>query len=612
MRIHYTVLTAILASATLFTTPRSGAPADDLSGLWSAGRTFGPFETARVLVTQDQQGYTADMRGYSVPVEHHGGELRFALPNDQGFFRGKWEDRKITGHWFRPGNAPNIAQYASPVSLQRDASHRWSGVVTTLQDEFTFSLLLEADGASAWKAVLRNPNRDLGGQFRVTRLVREGNTLRLMGMIAGKEAAIATGAYDSEREAITLVFDSRGGSYDFTRAGEASDFYPRGRHPATYVYRAPPSLGDGWPTATLEDVNIDRPAMERYIQRVVETPQDSEDAPQIHAFLMARHGKLVMEEYFHGMHREKLHDTRSAGKSMTAILAGAVMEDGANLRLTSPVYEVMNGGAFPADLDPQKRTMTLEHLLTMSSGHFCDDTNDDAPGNEEKMSEQTQEPDYYRYILNVPLATTPGEKSVYCSAVANLALGMVGGAVNAFPLDAFDRLIAKPMRIGPYAWPLDPAGNPFGGGGVQFLPRDFIKFGQLMLGEGRWNGHRILSRDFARNAVSPQYHLRKITYGYLWWVEDVPYKNKTVRAFMALGAGGQLIEGIPDLDLVVAIYAGNYGSRTQGKLREAIPRYVLPAVREAGDDPKSPVVEREYANPYGQSPDGSRVNPRLP
>ena len=40
----------------------------------------------------------------------------------------------------------------------------------------------------------------------------------------------------------------------------------------------------------------------------------------------------------------------------------------------------MNGGVFPAGLDPRKRAMTLEHLLTMSSGYFCDDTNDAGAG----------------------------------------------------------------------------------------------------------------------------------------------------------------------------------------------------------------------------------------
>ena len=603
------ILISVLACQLLPSTGRSD-PAKDLSGLWSAKRTYGPFPPARLIITQAHDDYRADLLGWSLPIQVNQQELSFSLPNDGGVFRGRFDKGgRIMGHWFRSGTPPNTGHYASAVSLTKDGKDRWSGTVSTLEDAFTFYLWLKTEGPDTWSAVLRNPERDLGGQFRVSKLVREGDKLRLLGTQGEKEVLVAPGAFDPERNAITLVFDTRGGTYEFTHDGDESPFYPRGKSPAKYVYCPPPALDDGWPTGTLDAADIDRPAMERFIQRVLEMPQDSEDAPQYHSFLLARHGKLVMEEYFHGYDREKLHDTRSASKSMTSVFAGAVMNENEHFSLGSPVYQVMNGGSFPRDLDPGKRTMTLEHLLTMSSGLFCDDTNDNAPGNEDRMNDQSEEPDYYRYILNVPLEAAPGEHSVYCSAVANLALGMVAATLDDFPLYAFDRLIATPLRLGPYAWGLDPAGNLFGGGSVQYRPRDFIKFGQLLVNEGRWNGRQILSREFAKRAVSPLYHLRKITYGYLWWVEDLPYKERTVRAFMALGAGGQLVMGIPELDVVVGLTAGNYGSRTQGKLREVIPRYVLPAVRETGDDKNARVIEQEYTNPYGASSDGSPVKP---
>lgn len=335
---------------------------------------------------------------------------------------------------------------------------------------------------------------------------------------------------------------------------------------------------------------------------------DSADAPQIHALLIARHGRLVLEEYFHGYDRNQLHETRSAGKSVTAVTLGAAMHAGVPLALASPVYQVMNGGRFPPDLDPLKRTMTLENLLTMSSGYFCDDTNDAAPGNEETMQDQTTEPDWYRYTLRVPLATPPGENSVYCSASPNLALGMLGAVTRETPLRTFDRLVAVPMTIRQYAWPLDPVGHPYGGGGLRLTPRDFLKFGQLMLNGGLWQGHRLLDAAFVANATAPLYHLRNVYYGYLWWAEDYPYKNRTVRSYSMRGAGGQLVTVVPDLDLVVATTSGNYSSRIQITYTGTIaPRLVLPAVREPGDDPNAPVKDGDFVTKYGRSSDGSRV-----
>jgi CubicO group peptidase (beta-lactamase class C family) len=361
----------------------------------------------------------------------------------------------------------------------------------------------------------------------------------------------------------------------------------------------------------LDDANIDRAGIERLIQVLIDAPVESAETPKVHALLIARHGKLVLEEYFHSEHRDKLHDTRSAAKSVTAVVVGAAMQAGAPLKLSTPVYEIMNGGSFPADLEPRKRAMTVEHLLTMSSGYFCDDTNDDAPGNEERMLDQTDEPDYYRYTLKVPMATTPGENAVYCSASPNLALGAMSRATGESPMDTFDRLVGSPLEIDRYSWVLDPAGHPFGGGSVAFLPRDFMKFGQLMLNGGTWKDRRILSRDFAARATAPLYHLRGLTYGYLWWGIDYPYKDRTVHAFFAGGAGGQSVIVIPELDLVIATFGGNYSSVGTFYVQMNItPRYLLPAVREAGDDKDAPVVARDdFAPKIGAKTDGSRVTP---
>jgi CubicO group peptidase (beta-lactamase class C family) len=165
------------------------------------------------------------------------------------------------------------------------------------------------------------------------------------------------------------------------------------------------------------------------------------------------------------------------------------------------------------------------------------------------------------------------------------------------------------MKFGRYEFGLDPSGQPYGGGAVNLLPRDFIKLGQLMLDGGVWQGHRIVGKEFATLASSPLYHLRNIYYGYLWWIEDNPYKDRTVRTFSARGSGGQTVTVVPDLDLVIGTLAGNYSSR-KGMFAAStapIPRIILPAVREKGDDKNAPVTERQYVSPYGASKDGSRV-----
>jgi CubicO group peptidase (beta-lactamase class C family) len=63
----------------------------------------------------------------------------------------------------------------------------------------------------------------------------------------------------------------------------------------------------------------------------------------------------------------------------------------------------------------------------------------------------------------------------------------------------------------------------------------------------------------------------------------LPYGNRTARAFAALGNGGQNVFVVPDLDLVIAVYATNYGDRVLFTIQDDIvPKQILPAVKESG------------------------------
>jgi CubicO group peptidase (beta-lactamase class C family) len=296
--------------------------------------------------------------------------------------------------------------------------------------------------------------------------------------------------------------------------------------------------------------------------------------------LIARHGKLVLEEYFHGENREKPHDTRSAAKSLTATLIGAAINAGVPLKPSSPVYQVMNGGAFPPGLELRKRALTLEHLMTMSSGLDCDDEDESSPGREDFMVDESGATDYYKYTMDLKMIREPGEKAVYCSVNPNLAGGVLKRASGRPLPELMHDLLAQPLQIRRYYLGLTPTGDAYMGGGARFLPRDFMKLAQLHVNGGTWNGRRILTEEWCRRATSPLYKFSatsKASYGYLWWVYDYPYKGRTVRAYFASGNGWQHAIGIPELDLVIGFYAGNYVDDLPLH-REYVPKWILPAV----------------------------------
>ncbi|GMV26216.1 MAG: hypothetical protein AMXMBFR58_22470 [Phycisphaerae bacterium] len=89
------------------------------------------------------------------------------------------------------------------------------------------------------------------------------------------------------------------------------------------------------------------------------------------------------------------------------------------------------------------------------------------------------------------------------------------------------------------------------GGGLWMNSLDHARFGYLMLRRGEWNGRRIISEEWIKEATSPQ-GVRK-DYGYLWWLntDHAAWPGAPVSAFAAQGAGSNVIYIDPENDLVV-------------------------------------------------------------
>ena len=127
---------------------------------------------------------------------------------------------------------------------------------------------------------------------------------------------------------------------------------------------------------------------------------------------------------------------------MTSLLVGATILNG---NVLQHVDTGLRLPGIPESDDPRKRKMTVEHLLTMRAGYFCDDGNDAAPGNEDRMQEQKEQPDWWQYTLDVPMASEPGSNGVYCSSNPNLLGAVMSRATGTWLPEHFrDRLAIPP------------------------------------------------------------------------------------------------------------------------------------------------------------------------
>ena len=574
---------SILAASMLAVAAAGSAqqPAPSIEGLWAARSVNAP--PRGPLLILDRNGVlSADFAGFNVPVNASGKSLSFALPDARGTFRGVRAGNEIRGQWIGELHAESGTHFSTPLTLKSEGQGRWRGDVVPLDDRMSFYLPVTRTPGGKLATYLRNPERNNGRFIPASRIELDGETARLFGTRRGakEESELSLGRFDADSQ--VLSFRINGTSYDFERdTGAASPFYPRGKSRERYSYRPPIALDDGWPVSTLEKEGLDRAAIERFIQFLIDLPMDGLSAHQVHSVLVARHGKLVLEEYFHGSHRDEPHDLRSASKSWTAMLVGAAMHAGVPIRLDTPVYQTFLGSV-PADLDPRKKAMTLEHLLTMTAGFDCDDSGD-RPGDEDPMQEQTREPDWYKYSLAVPMAWKSGDKIVYCSMKPNLAGGMLGKIAGEPLPEMFDRLIGQPLKMSNYHLFLQPTGQAYGGGGHRFTSRDFLKWAQLMNNDGKWEGRQIFSKQWAEKSGAPLYLLSPRagqTYGYLWNSVSYDYKGKKLHSYFAGGNGGQISLGIPELDLAIVFTGGNYADPVLfTSQRKYVPEYILTAVK---------------------------------
>jgi len=567
------------------------AQTPNLEGVWGAKRHFGPEVQGSLEIIRSKDSCRAVISHYDLACTNEDDHVRFDLPDNRGSFTGRPQENGsvIRGYWIQPPTVNDGTKFATPVTLHLHGKNDWQGTVAPLQDDFTIYLVINRRSDGSLGAFLRNPDRNIGLLWKVDHLEQMGDRIKLVGVANGTAPShvYGEGLYHPEDNRISIYFPDRGGSYDFQHISDDSGFYARGKNPPSYEYHAPLAEDDGWPVGTLQDVGMKVDSIAELVKAIDNLSVQSVHDPYIHGFLVARHGKLVAEEYFYGFNRLQPHDTRSASKSVTATLFGAIMENGTNVSPATKVYDLLYHGKPPENIDPLKKEMTVEHLLTMSSGYDCDDSDGNRPGSEDTLLDQQTNADYYSYTLQLPLekGLKPGQQAIYCSINPNLVGSVISTATNKPLLELFSGLLAEPLQLKDYHLNLQPTGEPYMGGGIKWLPRDFMKFGQLMLNGGTWNGKRIVSKEYALRASSPLVSMRSYYfspgYGYLWWVADFPYHGRKVKAFYASGNGGNFIVGFPELDMVVAFYAGNYADHTiQVILKDYIPNFILPALMD--------------------------------
>ena len=301
-----------------------------------------------------------------------------------------------------------------------------------------------------------------------------------------------------------------------------------------------------WSTATVAEAGGSPTLVERGIDR-------ARNNHRMRSLLVVKDGRLVVEEYFGGGDSDDLHDIRSVTKSVVSSLTGIALARGDIRSLDDPAADYL--GPLVPDLDPEKRAITIRHLLTMTSGLEWDET-----GGFGSYSEWIRSRDHLGFLLDKPFEAPPGSRFNYNSAAVHL-LGVVLEQATTMPLPRLAQFaLFDPMGISGSRWESLGGGFYNGGAGLDMRPRDLARFGQLFLQRGSSGGRRIMPADWVdissdegagwpigAGSLDGISSLGGTSYGYLWWVAP----GAPEPLYFAWGYGGQFVVVVPDLRLVV-------------------------------------------------------------
>lgn len=267
---------------------------------------------------------------------------------------------------------------------------------------------------------------------------------------------------------------------------------------------------------------------------------------KVAGFLILQDGKIRLERYALGHSKTNRWSSLSVAKSVTSTLVGAAIKDGYIKTVDDYVTEYipdLKGTAY--------EKVTIRHLLTMTTGIRWNENYTDPDADIARFSADSIEPGMnatVSYMRRLPAEAEPGKKFKYSTGETHLLGVLVSSATHQTLSHYLSSKIWIPYGMVQNAtWTLDRTGQELAGCCLQMPLRDFARFGQFVLEDGRINGESIVPNDWFKTATQIQVPLWPGGgYGFGWWIFNGS-------SFEALGIHGQMIHIDPARRLVIAI-----------------------------------------------------------
>lgn len=277
------------------------------------------------------------------------------------------------------------------------------------------------------------------------------------------------------------------------------------------------------------------------------------------------------------LHGTDLHTMQSISKTVTSAIIGvAVTRGDFKAGLETPVLSYFDV-AKVENVDDRKRRMTLQNVLTMTTGlAWIEDVPYDDPRSDSSLMEATD--DWVQYVIDKPMAQEPGAVFNYSSGATEL-LAYIFQKETGQDIDAYgEKYLFAPLGIKHY-WKRTYRGVVDTEGGLYLTGADLAKIGYLYLNAGVWDGKRLISEAWVRQSLTPAIDTgwQGLKYGFKWWLQ--PSKDGKEYIWHGIGFGGQRLMVFP-AEQLIATFTG-WDILTDPEVDSELADRLLPAVRSA-------------------------------
>ncbi|MFX1537109.1 MAG: serine hydrolase domain-containing protein [Promethearchaeota archaeon] len=300
----------------------------------------------------------------------------------------------------------------------------------------------------------------------------------------------------------------------------------------------------------------------------------------VDSVLVVRNGYIVREEYI-GISEDQLHLIYSCTKSVISALIGIAIQEDYIQNVNQKIVDLFSEWNI-SQLDSWKQTITIEHLLSMTSGlSWMEDIS--YYNSQNSYMKLVNSNDWIQFVLDRPMATEPGTAWNYNSGGSHLLSAILHLTTGNNTLVFAQEHLFNSLGISDILWTTDPQGIFFGGSGMKLKTRDMAKIGYLYLNNGTWDGEQIVPKEWVISSTEKFITLDSyVEYGYQWWIYP------QLDAFSAVGWAGQRIFVIPKYNLV-AVFTGSMETNVVSYY-DMISDYIIPAIESYNNPALFPII----------------------